>query len=352
MTPAPIRVLLVDNSSLALTILQKLLSNTSRIEVVGTATNGREALELIPGIRPDVICTDIHMPGMDGAEMTREIMKTNPLPILLVTISGSNGTDNKTFKALEYGAVDVFQKPRAFKDSISHEMSRDLIQKIEMVSGVYPIRRSQSSHAFRKPKLPGSFVTGKTIKMIGIGASTGGPNVLQVIFNSLPQNFPVPILCVQHIEKGFLPGLVDWLGSHTRLKVRIARSGELPEPGVVYFPEDDTHLKIDQHLRLNSSSELPVNGHRPSVDVLFNSLAEFYGPAALAILLTGMGNDGAEGMRRIWDREGTTLIQNEESCVVYGMPQRALELNGVRYSLSPDEIVKFLLANFINSQKK
>jgi two-component system chemotaxis response regulator CheB len=166
--------------------------------------------------------------------------------------------------------------------------------------------------------------------MVAIGASTGGPQALQVILQQLPARFPAPILCVQHISPGFLPGLVSWLGAHCRIKLQIAQAGELPLAGHVYFPAEGLHLVVDRQGRLQSSQEPPVDGHRPSVTVTFRSVASHYGAASAAVLLTGMGRDGGAGMLAVSQAGGMTIAQDEASCVIFGMPKHAIDLGAAQ----------------------
>jgi two-component system chemotaxis response regulator CheB len=341
---APIRVLLVDDSPLALTILQRMLAASPEIQVVGTARNGREALALIPQLQPAVICTDLHMPVMDGLELTREVMLRYPRPMLVVSVSVQQDDTTNIFRLLEAGAVDVCPKPRSGLVTDDAHVTQELIGKIKILSGVVVFRKHRC--ASLTPVSPGhaqpAVIGPAAVRMVAIGASTGGPQALQTILTELPPDFPVPILCVQHISEGFLQGLVDWLASQCRLKVKIAQPGELALPGTIYFPQERTHLQIDDNGRLMSSLAPPLEGHRPSVTLTFQSMARSYGSAAVGILLTGMGRDGAEGMRAIAQVAGITIAQDEESCAVFGMPKQAIDLGAAQYILPLHEIARAL----------
>jgi two-component system chemotaxis response regulator CheB len=252
------------------------------------------------------------------------------------------GADNNehVFSLLNAGAVDVFPKPSSGWGA-GDEAARQIIAKIKILAGVVVFKRS--------PLRPGTPATGKSApaqtmpRVVAIGASTGGPQALQEILTQLPPDFACPVLCVQHISEGFLQGLVDWLAAQCRIKVKIARAGETPLPGTVYFPAEETHLTVDSRGRLLSSHGLPVDGHRPAVTVLFNSVAAYYGNAAIAVLLTGMGSDGAEGMQAIARAGGVTMAQDEASCVVFGMPRQAIDAGAVRHILPPLQIGQTLL---------
>lgn len=341
---APIRVLLVDDSPMALTILQRMLSASPEIEVVGTARHGREALALIPRLQPAVICTDLHMPVMDGLELTREVMLQYPRPILVVSVSVQKDSTQNIFRLLEAGAIDVCPKPRSGLASDYEPVRQELIGKIKILSGVVVFRKHRkASPAPASPNnVPPPFIEPAAVRIVAIGASTGGPQALQTILTALPPDFPVPILCVQHISDGFLQGLVDWLAAQCRLKVQIAQPGEPPLPGTMYFPPERTHLEIADNGRLVCSLAPPLAGHRPAVTVTLRSIARYYGSAAVGVLLTGMGRDGAEGMQAIAQVAGITIAQDEASCAVFGMPKQAIALGAVRYILPVHDIARTL----------
>lgn len=345
----PVKVILVDDSLVVLHILKKLLAQFSEVEVVGTYTNGLEALDAIPVLKPDVICTDYHMPAINGHELIMEIMEKNPKPILVISSSvQAKGDEETIFTLLEAGAVDVFPKPVIQIEEEFQKTATALVKKIVLLSGVHTFKRRRKSSPFgNTSETPGTTIAkpANSFKIVGIGASTGGPQVLAEIFQKVKVGFPFPIVCVQHISQGFIEGLVEWLDKASPLTVAFAENGAIPQPGYIYFPPEDTHLKFDRSGRFLVSKESPKNGHRPSVDVTFLSLAQIYGKSGLAILLTGMGADGAEGLLQVKTAGGFTVAQDEASCVVYGMPKVAAELGAAKLLLSPEEIVK-LLNNF------
>lgn len=338
----PIRVLLVDDSVMALTVLRKLLASSPEILVVGTAHNGQEALALIPRLRPAVICTDYIMPVMDGLELTRQIMTRFPTPVLVISSVVTEKDTPAAFKLLEAGALDVFPKPGALAGAVYSRLAEELTQKIRILAGVTVFARhgvtSQPASSAHFSQLPREPASPKRINVVAIGASTGGPQALKEVLQHLPANLPVPVLCVQHISDGFLQGLVDWLATCTSLRVKVAAPGELPLPGVVYFPPDRTHLEVAWNGSLSLTSNRPVGGHCPSVDVLFKSVAEHFGQNAVGVLLTGMGNDGAAGLLTIAKAGGETVAQNEASCVVFGMPRVAIDLGAAKYVLPVEAI--------------
>ena len=338
-----IRVLLVDDSPIALHIMQRLLSRSPDIAVVGTAADGREALELLPALNPDVICTDLHMTVMDGLEFTREVMDKYPRPILVVSVSVEPDSPN-VFRLLEAGAVDVYAKPRAIIEADQDKLARELASKIRILSGVHVFRRNGAALRTVPPQALLSPQARATVRIVAIGASTGGPQALRAILSYLPTDFPAPVLCVQHIAHGFLSELVAWLAESSPLPVRKAAAGESPQAGVVYFAAEDAHLDLDSGGRFVLSREPPCDGHRPSITVTLRAVARQFGPGAVGVLLTGMGRDGADGMAAITGAGGVTIAQDEASCVVYGMPREAVALGAARHVLPLEQIAPALTA--------
>lgn len=331
-----IKCLLVDDSQTVLAVIKRMLIAAKDISVVGTALNGKEALELIPVTHPDVICTDLHMPVMDGLEFTKEVMERFPIPILVVSVSVQEGSKN-VFNLLEAGAVDIFLKPRAGMESDFTAIAERLQRRVRIVAGVAVIRRVKKAKIVSEV-LRINAKNGFKYSIVVIGASTGGPQALQSIFSRLPSGFPLPIICVQHIEAGFLGGFIDWLRVSSRMKVVVAADGEKPAPGTVYLSPEDRHLVLDELGRFRSLKEDPLNGHRPSITITFKSVAKRYGGGVIGIILSGMGMDGAEGMKAVSDAGGVTIAQDEKTSVVFSMPQHAIELGAVDFVLPLDEI--------------
>lgn len=341
-----IRVLLVDDSPIALHILQRLLSHSPEIQVVGTAANGREALDLMPALNPDVICTDLHMPVMDGLEFTREVMANYPRPILVVSISVEPGSPN-IFRLLEAGAVDIMPKPRDILLNVKLDrLAHELASKIRILAGVRVFhRRNNVRDTPAVMPHPLVFLPGPRapLRMVVIGASTGGPQALREILGHLPANFPLPVLCIQHIGSNFLSEMVTWLDEVSPLPVRKAVHGETPQPGVIYFAPEDAHLELDDGGRFALSLAQPLDGHRPSVTVTMRAAAHCFGAGTIGVLLTGMGRDGAEGMANIAAAGGITIAQDEASSVVYGMPREAVACGAVQHILPLEQIAPALI---------
>lgn len=354
---SPIKVLLVEDSPVATIVLKRIFDSSPEIKVVGTACNGLEALELIPKLQPEVICTDLNMALMNGLEFTKEVMSKYPLPILVISASVQADDTQNVFQLLKAGALDVFPKPIGGLASDYDRLANQLIAKIKILSGVKVFRRHQkmvhiedsnknvkvNSELVSNCQFTQENVKSPTIKVLAIGASTGGPQALHAIISKLPANFPVPVICVQHISEGFLKGLVDWLGSESKLRVKIATFGEFPQAGTVYFPPEKRHLELDSKGRFVYSGAADV-GHCPSVTVTFKSVANFYSRGAVGVLLTGMGRDGADGMLAIAKLGGLTIAQDEASSVVFGMPKEAIALGAVQHILPISAIATLLLA--------
>jgi len=359
MPAEPITVLVVDDSPVAVTVLKRMLSQAPDIRVVGTATNGEEALAQVAALKPRVICTDYHMPVMDGLEFTRRVMAEYPTPILCVSTSVRAEDKLTVFKLLEAGAVDVFPKPEGGLNSAAAAIQQELIQKVRVLAGVRVFRRrpkpSLAAHTAQSVASPAVSRTETTttgtipalrtapVEVVAIGASTGGPQVLVQVLGALPDSFPVPILCVQHISQGFLTGLVSYLNERCPLRVRVARSGERVLPGTVYFPEENTHLEVTPEHTLLSTRKPRYDSLRPAIHLTFLSVAACYGAGAVGVLLTGMGKDGAEGLLSIARAGGTTIVQEEKSCTVFGMPGEAIKLGAAQHILPPAEIASKLV---------
>ncbi len=341
--PKAIRVLLVDDSPVALHVLKKMLSGARDIEVAGTAANGEEALGMIPRLDPHVICTDIHMPVMDGIGLTQEVMDRFPKPILVISVSAKNPESRNVFKVLQLGALDIFPKPSGEEPGYEGQ-ALELQSRIRILAGVHVFRRVRKQEPIPYPRAVSAAKPRAAPNVFVIGASTGGPQALQEILSRLPADFPAPVVCVQHIGEGFMTGLVEWLGSMCRLKVKQAEDNETPAPGTAYFPEDGRHLVFDSSGRFRHSKDEPVNGHRPSITVTMRSAAETFKSSSAGILLTGMGDDGAEGMKAIGDAGGFTIAQDERTSVIFSMPNAAIGLKAVRLVLPLEDIAGRLVA--------
>jgi two-component system, chemotaxis family, protein-glutamate methylesterase/glutaminase len=338
---SPIKVLLVDDSPIALELLQRLLRSSAEIEVVGTARNGREALELIPQVDPSVICTDLHMSPIDGLELTKEVMAKFPRPILVISNSVQEDDTRNIFGLLQAGAVDIFPKPTS-GDYTEYERIKDrLLAKIKMLSQVKVKARAATTLPSQRSGTNGN--EAGTLRAIAIGASTGGPQAMHKIITALPQDLPVPLICAQHIGDGFLTGLISWLKEDSQLNVKVAQIGETPSPRTVYFAPERAHLEFDAQGKFIYSNFTAATGTCPSIDALFRSVARIYGRSSASILLTGAGTDGVAGTEAIATAGGITIAQDEASCLVFGMSKAAIATGTVGHVLSLSEIAPFLL---------
>jgi len=345
MTPAaPVRVLLVDDSALALAVLERMLDGLPDVKVVATARNGQEGLAAVHQHDPTVVLTDLYMPVMDGLEFTRRLMSSSPRPILVVSTAFRDPESPLAFQSLEAGAVDLFPKPGPGTPGELAATRQELLQKIRILAGVRVFRRQPASPpgGLLSPRPFVDSLGLKTVRLVVIGASTGGPQALCALLSGLPADFPAPILCVQHISNGFLEGLAGWLQSRLRIQVRISSGMESARPGTLYFPKEGHHLRIDAHGGLRASLDPPVSGHRPSITVTMRSAAEAMGPGVMGILLTGMGEDGVDGLEAILGHGGITMAQDAASCVVHGMPARAMERGVATFSMAPEEMGRIL----------
>lgn len=339
-----IRTLLVDDSDVFIDTLHEILKNCGEIEVVGTANNAYEARDKIIQQRPQVIILDIFMPRMDGLQFLRKLMPQYPLPVIIVS-SRAGKNSRLSYEALEYGAIDCLLKPKNIEKQVQ-EFGEELIEKIVTASKA-DVSRFKNSEAKTQEK-PFSKLNKRDIDTILIGASTGGTEAIKTVLSSLPKDMP-GIVIVQHMPKDFIPLFAQTLSCKTPFKVLVGESGMNVKKGQVILAPGDLHTTIHKQQNTIFVRCFPgekVNGHKPSVDVLFESAAENLKNRAAAVLLTGMGADGAAGMRRMKDNDSITIAQDKESSVVYGMPNEAVKLNAVQYSYPLSQIPNLLINLF------
>lgn len=343
-----IKVLIVEDSPVVQQLLHHILSSDPEIRVIGTTTNGEEALKAMDRMKPDVITMDINMPKMSGLEATRKIMETNPVPIVIVSGSWDIKEVVTTFRAMEAGALAVVQKPVGICHPDYEATARELVQNVKLMSEVKVVRRwtrSQRKDGIPAVRPPAGVKPDRTpaaFKLVVIGASTGGPIVLQNILSRLPKDFPAPVLIVQHIAPGFVQGFVEWLAQSSGFPVHLPEDCEHLQPGHVYVAPDGCHTKVEMGGRIALVDDEPENGHRPSISYLLRSVAYVFGQSAIGVLLTGMGKDGAEELKLMKEKDTVTIVQDEKSSVVYGMPGEAIKLNAATYVLPPEKIAAVL----------
>ena len=344
MTNSKINVLVVDDSTVARRLLVHLLESDPRTRVAGAVTDGQEAVDFVTANPPDAVLMDIHMPRLDGFEATRRIMENQPVPIIICTATTDPKAVATTFQLLEAGAVACVEKPVTRDHPDFDRLAENLLQTVALMSEVKVVRRWPKSRLVPSPgHSTESFWAPARLRCVGIGASTGGPPVLQHILANLPKDFPAPILVVQHIARGFLPGMVEWLNQTSGLPVQIAAHGVSPLSGHVYLAPDDFQMSVSVGGRIILARNEPENGIRPAVSCLFRSLAETCGANAVGVLLSGMGKDGAAELKVMKDRGATTIAQDRESSVVHGMPGEAIELGGVTLIRPADKIADTLI---------
>jgi two-component system, chemotaxis family, protein-glutamate methylesterase/glutaminase len=342
MSREKISVLVVEDSPVVRMLLEHVLNNDPQLQVIGTANNGQEAVEFVARQKPDVILMDVHMPCMDGYEATRRIMETHPVPIVISSASMQSAEVGQTFSALEAGAVAFIEKPVGLGSPGFDQTVQKLLEVLKLMADVKVVRRwTRGCRPVARPvaSLPRQ---GGAIRVVAIGASTGGPPVIQTILKGLPGEYPVPILIVQHIAPGFLGGMADWLRQTSLRPVQLAVDGVTALPGNVYLAPDGSHMGITPNGRILLSKDRPEDGLRPAVSYLFRSVAEAYGPQAIGLLLSGMGKDGAAEMKLMKDRGAVTIAQDAGSSIVHGMPGEAIRCGGATYVLPADHIAAAL----------
>lgn len=308
-----IRVLVADDSTTARRLLVELCQRDPAIEVVGEAADGEQAVALARRLRPSLVIMDIHMPVLDGLEATKQIMREAPTPIIVVTAGTAPADVEAGLSAVRQGALTVLGKPVGPASAGFDDSARHLVEMVKALSQVKVIR-----HRYREPvRAPAA---GARVDLVAVAASTGGPPALCEFLQALPADLPVPIIVVQHLVAGFLPGLIRWMRAEVPFGVCEAVPGQRLEPGTVYIARDGGHVEVDARLRVRESLADPVSGFRPSATVLFRSMARALGPAGVAVVLTGMGDDGLEGARAVRVAGGRVLAQDEKTSVVHGMP--------------------------------
>lgn len=340
MTATPqIRVLIAEDSPTARELLLHLFSTSKEFEVVGVAENGAEAIERAIALSPGLIIMDVHMPIIDGLDATKEIMREAPAPILMVSASAATSDVALGLSATQAGALMLLEKPKPPGTVGAAEQAAQFLAMAKAMAAVKVVRRwsRPTPHPINTP-VRRRVTQVNTLKLVAIGTSTGGPAALHRILIDLPRDYAVPIVVVQHMARGFIDGLAKWLGANVALKVTTAAHGEPLVAGTVYLAPDDHHLGVNADGRAVLSSAAPVSGFRPSVDFLFDSAARAYENGLTAVILTGMGHDGVEGLATVKARGGRVLAQDERSSIVYGMAQQAVTRHLVDEVLPLDAI--------------
>jgi two-component system, chemotaxis family, protein-glutamate methylesterase/glutaminase len=363
-----INVLIVDDSAVARSLLEHILNGDPDIQVVAAVADGMEAIKAIERTKPDVVTMDISMPGMDGFQVTRQIMGTTPTPIIIVSSLVTEGDSVLNFKAMDAGAVAVLPRPYGIGHSDYGRVADELIRTVKAMSEVKLVRRWSPKGNTLSPSLKTglntadslvntnplaqqtSVTTGRAvsqdIKLVAIGASTGGPPVLRSIIETLPYDIPVPVVIVQHMTGGFTQGFVDWLANSCNRTVLLPADGDKLLRGNVYIAPEGVHLGVRHDIKARLTTTPPEHGMRPAVSFLFRSIIESLGPNAIGVLLTGMGKDGSAELKAMRDAGAITIAQDSETSVVHGMPGEAIKLGGATY-VRPGNMVGSLLTSLL-----
>lgn len=347
-TGVKIRVLIVDDSPTIRLIIAELLAAQPDIEISGQAGDGAEALEKVALLNPDIIIMDVQMPVMNGFEATEQIMAHCPKPILILSSVISRSEVFTSLRAIELGALDVMEKPEFSSQVEVEQFTRVIVEKIRMLSRIQVITHVRGKQTRIKGPLKENIpIDFGTFEVVAIGASTGGPLALKILFSGLDPLFDIPMVVVQHITSGFLEGLSDWLRLECKRKIVVARDSQPLEKGHIYFIPNAFQPKFSGRRALMLDENQPeMGGFKPSADALFNSVAEQFGGRAIGVLLTGMGNDGARGLLRLREAGGITIAQDQVTSIVYGMPRAAAEL-GAPLHVLPINQIPCLLNQFI-----
>lgn len=348
---AKIKILIIDDSAVTRAVLERILSTDREIEVVGTAIDPIFAVQKIKKFRPDVITLDLEMPRMDGLTFLKKIMRNQPIPT--VVISGNSPKSSRNaIKALEYGAVEIIEKPDISSPEKLQEVSNDIINAVKAAYSTLKDSNCKDVTAELETEQPSNIIQNseianfdkKEVNLIVIGSSTGGPDVIKQIITKLPSNLP-PVVIAQHMPALFTNSFAERLNSLSNLNVYEAKEGDILKSDQVFIIPGGFHGEIKQDINgykicLNQAAK--VNRHRPSVDVLFDSAVKINPSKTVGILLTGMGDDGARGLKRLKESGAFTIAQNSESSAVFGMPKRAIEMDATHAVLPPEDIATLL----------
>lgn len=348
-----VKVLVVDDSALMRKLIPQIIEKDGSIQVVGTAIDGNFALKKIEELAPQVITLDLEMPGLNGIDTLKAVMRKHQIPVIVVSSHTTSGA-SVTLKALALGAFDFVAKPQ---DVSAHmpDIADELIGKIKAAALSKGVRVQPIGEGLNKIAKPAAGPDHQATRVTAIGISTGGPHALQYMLSQLPSDFPGTIVIAQHMPEGFTEMFARRLDECCSIRVKEAASGDLLVAGRALICPGNRHVKV-KRLPLGEvallSDEARVNGHRPSVDVLFRSLADEFGPRGIAVLMTGMGDDGANGLAAVQARGGLTIAQSEDSCVVFGMPKAAIERGFATRVVHLDVLAKTLHAQCSTERRR
>ncbi len=346
-----IRVLIVDDSTVSQKLYRHILSGDETFEIIGSASNGREAIKFLEKEKPDVVSMDINMPVMDGIAATREIMQNHPLPIVVSSSLYDPSQQEMAMEVLEAGAVSIIPKPSG-PGHVTH--ARDAVRYRRMLKSMAAVKVVRRRDYGKKKAAPPKEIQStdsasyhhKNYSLLVIGASAGGPEGVKTILAAMQPEFPLPVMVVQHIDQHFTEGYRLWLQSYTNVPIVLAGSDQALLPGHVYIAPGGKHLILKRAGMATLDDSPAFNGHKPSVNHLFESAAEVYKNKAIAVLLSGMGVDGAFALKKLKDNGSFTFAQDEASCLVFGMPGEAMKLGAAVNILSPADIASQIVNLF------
>jgi two-component system, chemotaxis family, protein-glutamate methylesterase/glutaminase len=336
------RVLIVEASPALRLLIRLILECAPEIKVVGEAAPNEDSIALCARLRPDIIALDVDLPGMEGCEAVRRLMSESPCPIVVVTATDSRKMLDVSFRALALGALSILPKPTGMPDR--DIKAATLLTQVRLMAAVRVDHRRHCvesapvlapDKAIAGPSEPG---THPQLQLVAMGVSTGGPPALQAILNAIPASFTPPIAIVQHLTHGLIAGLASWLSETTPFQCVVGQQGDMLQPGRVYLAPDDTHFTVTPTGQVSLDAPLPQMGLRPSVNRFFDSVARSYGASAAGVLLTGMGQDGAQGLLAMRRAGAFTIAQDEVSSVIFGMPRAAIDLGAAKEVLPLEQI--------------
>ena len=340
-TATPVRVMIVEDSAVVRRLLTHIINNDPRLTVAAATTSGEEAIAALPSVQPDVISMDIRLPGIDGLETTRRVMADRPTPIVVIAASAGHDIDI-SMAALSAGALAVVEKPVGVSNADYAGVAERICTQLRIMSEVAVVRHRLRTVPLESRSPPRRLAGAPQV--IVCGASTGGPQALLALLAALPAALPAPMLLVQHMGASFMEGFVRWLDGVAPQSVVLAEDGVIPRPGTIFVSPGDRHLRVDRQGRMRIGADPSIGGQRPAVTALFASAAESFGAAAAGIVLTGMGEDGAPGVRALLAAGAPVLAESEASAIVYGMPAAAVREGATPLPLK--ELAAGLLALF------
>lgn len=344
---SPIKVIVASRYTLDADSIKKTLQSDPGVIVSGQANTPEELISLINSRRPDAILFDIESFSDDPIDVVRTVMAEAPVPIILLTSSSEKS--EQVFEAISAGALTVVRKPNSVEQRRRVKAQNDLIRQTKLYSAIKVIKHLRGGHKARITRESQAKVKDK-LRVVVIASSTGGPQALKTVLSGLPENFPTGIIIAQHITQGFAKGLISWLNNECRIKVKQAEDAERIKPGTAYLAPDGYHIIVEIGARVGLKKGRPSDNHLPSGNMLLASAAEVYGARAIGVILSGMGEDGAKGLLAIKRKGGKTIAQDEESCVVFGMPKAAFEKGAVKRTTPIKRIAWEIMREFDNGR--